>query len=376
MSHKAIQFIDLQAQQEAIRPLLNEALMKVLDHGHYIMGPEVQAFESDLSAFCGAKYVLSCANGTDALGLYLMAKNVGPGDAVFVPTFTFAATAEVVSWMGATPVFIDVLDDTYNIDPQSLEKGIEVAKKLGLKLSGVIPVDLFGLPADYDKIQDIANQYDMWVMADAAQGFGGAYKDRKVGTLGNATTTSFFPAKPLGCYGDGGAVFTDDEETYSILKSLRVHGQGSDKYDNVRIGMNARLDTLQAAILIEKLKIFPQEIEARNRIAKAYTDALKDLVKTPCVPEGYTSVWAQYTLDLEGRDRAKIMQSMKEAGIPTMIYYVKPLHLQTAYKHYPRAEETLEVSERLANNVMSLPMHPYLANKDQGVIVESLIKLV
>ncbi len=376
MSKKGIQFIDLQAQQKKIRPLINDAVLKVLDHGHYIMGPEVYDLEKALSDFCGAKHVLSCANGTDALGLYLMAKNVGAGEAVFVPTFTFAATAEVVSWMGATPIFVDVLEDTFNMDPKSLEKGIDVAKRMGLKLSGIIPVDLFGLPADYDQIQSIADEYDMWVLADGAQSFGATYKGKKVGTLGSTTTTSFFPAKPLGCYGDGGAVFTDDTNSYTVFKSLRVHGQGTDKYDNIRIGMNARLDTMQAAILIEKLRIFPDEIKARNYIASIYTEALKPYAKTPYVPQDVTSVWAQYTLDLEGRNRAKIMHFLKEAGIPTMIYYVKPLHLQTAYSHYPRAENSLRVSERLANDVMSLPMHPYLSNDEQSYIIEKLITVL
>ena len=368
-----IQFIDLKAQQAVIRPLLDQAVSRVLDHGHYIMGPEVKKFENDLKTFCGAPYALSCSDGTDALSLCLRAKNIGPGDAIFVPTFTFAATAEVVSWVGATPVFVDVLEDTYNLDTESLEAAIQVAKNLGLKLKGIIAVDLFGQPADYDAIQEIANHYGMWVMADAAQSFGAIYKNRKVGCLAEMTTTSFFPAKPLGCYGDGGAVFTNDRDLMEILQSLRIHGKGSDKYDNIRIGLNSRLDTIQAAILVEKLKIFSHEIAARNRVAKIYNEGLKNHVRTPYVPDDVTSVWAQYTVNLESKDRTAIMSRMKEVGVPTMIYYIKPLHLQTAYSHYPRAPH-LSVSERLASQVLSLPMHPYLSEEDQKYIIENFIK--
>jgi dTDP-4-amino-4,6-dideoxygalactose transaminase len=299
-----------------------------------------------------------------------MAKNVGPGDAIFVPSFTFAATAEVVAWMGATPVFIDSLEDTYNIDPISLELGIQTAKKLGLRPAGIIPVDLFGQPVDYDAIQTIADEYNLWVMADGAQSFGASYKGRKVGNIGDMATTSFFPAKPVGCYGDGGAIFTNDDELASIMKSRRVHGQGTDKYDNVRIGMNGRLDTIQAAILIEKLKIFPEELITRQKTADAYNNGLKDVVQIPYVMDGVTSAWAQYTISLpKGMNREKLMTDMKEAGIPTMIYYVKPLHLQTAYKHYPTAG-ALSVCESLADKVLSLPMSGYV-NK-QCVILKTL----
>ena len=278
-----------------------------------------------------------------------------------------------MSWVGATPVFVDVLEDTYNLDTESLEAAIQVAKNLGLKLKGIIAVDLFGQPADYDAIQEIANHYGMWVMADAAQSFGAIYKNRKVGCLAEMTTTSFFPAKPLGCYGDGGAVFTNDRDLMEILQSLRIHGKGSDKYDNIRIGLNSRLDTIQAAILVEKLKIFSHEIAARNRVAKIYNEGLKNHVRTPYVPDDVTSVWAQYTVNLESKDRTAIMSRMKEVGVPTMIYYIKPLHLQTAYSHYPRAPH-LSVSERLASQVLSLPMHPYLSEEDQKYIIENFIK--
>lgn len=371
----AIQFIDLKAQQLCIRPQIDAAIKRVLDHGAYIMGPEVYELEKQLAEFCGVKHAISCANGTDALGLGLMAKNVGPGDAIFVPSFTYAATAEVVAWMGATPVFIDSLEGTYNIDPVSLELGIQTAKKLGLRPAGIIPVDLFGQPADYDVIQKIADEHNLWVLADGAQSFGASYKGRKVGNIGDMATTSFFPAKPLGCYGDGGAIFTNDDELASIMKSLRVHGQGTDKYDNVRIGMNGRLDTIQAAILIEKLKIFPDELIARQQTAGAYNNGLKDVVQIPHVMHGATSAWAQYTVCLPNDiNREKLMTDLKEAGIPTMIYYVKPLHLQTAYKHYPTAG-ALPVCESLANKVLSLPMSGYVGNDQLSHIIDQFLTL-
>lgn len=373
-----MQFIDLRTQLELIRPHIDAAIKRVLDHGIFIMGPEVHTLEKQLAEFCGVKHVISCANGTDALGLGLMAKNVGPGDAVFVPSFTFAATAEVVSWVGATPVFIDSLEDTYNMDPKSLEQGIAQAKKLGLKPAGIIPVDLFGQPADYDAIQAIADEHGLWVMADGAQSFGASYKGLKVGNIGDMATTSFFPAKPLGCYGDGGAIFTNDDELAAIIKSLRVHGQGSDKYDNVRIGMNGRLDTIQAAILIEKLKIFPNELIARQKTADAYNAALKDILNIPHVIDGATSAWAQYTVLLpEHIDRSKLMTSLKEGGIPTMVYYVKPLHLQTAYKHYPTATgSALPVCEKLSERVLSLPMSGYVGGEEAFTVIQELKRMI
>ena len=364
-----IEFIDLGAQRRRIGQRMDDAVLRVVNHGKYIMGPEVAELEKKLSAFCGAKHTLSCANGTDALGLGLMALNVKPGDAILCPSFTFAATAEVIAWYGATAIFVDVFEDTFNMDPKSLEAGIETATRRGLKPVGVIPVDLFGQPADFDKIEPIARANKMWVMSDAAQSFGATYKDRKVGTMGQITTTSFFPAKPLGCYGDGGAVFTDDDKLIEVLRSLRVHGQGTDKYDNVRIGMNGRLDTMQAAVLIEKLAIFADEIVARDKVANAYAAALKDVAIVPVVKPGYTSVWAQYTIRLPGRDRDKIAATLKAQGIPTAIYYPKPLHVQTAYRDYPVAGNGLPVSERLAKEVLALPMHPYLDEATQGRIV-------
>jgi len=365
-----LEFIDLGAQRRRIGARMDEAIRRVVDHGRYILGPEVAELERQLAEFCGAKHVLSCANGTDALGLALMAKGLKAGQAVIAPSFTFAATAEVIAWFGATPIFADVLEDTFNIDPASFEAGIATARRLGIEPVGVIPVDLFGQPAAYDEILAIAKANRLWVLCDAAQSFGAAYKGRQVGTFGDLTTTSFFPAKPLGCYGDGGAIFVDDDETIAVLKSLRVHGQGTDKYDNVRIGMNARLDTIQAAILIEKLAIFADEIAARDKVAARYGELLGDVVKVPPVAKGSTSVWAQYTVRIPaGCGRDEVAARLKAAGIPSAIYYAKPLHLQTAYRDYPAAGNGLPVSERLAGEVLSLPMHPYLDEATQDLIV-------
>jgi len=367
-----IPFIDLGAQRRRLGQSVDDAILKVVNHGAYVMGPEIAALEAQLSAFCGARHALSCANGTDALGLILMAKGVKAGDAVLCPSFTFAATAEVVAWMGATPVFVDILDDTFNLDPASLENAVVTARRLGLNPVGLISVDLFGLPADYDAIEPICAREGLWLLSDAAQSFGATYKGRKVGTIGMATATSFFPAKPLGCYGDGGALFTDDDELADVMRSLRVHGQGTDKYDNVRIGINGRLDTMQAAILIEKLKIFPDEIAARDRVAMRYNELLRPMAIVPEVPRDLTSVWAQYTLRIRGFDRDAFQSDLKAAGIPTAVYYPKPLHRQTAYKAYPVAGNGLPVSERLADEVVSLPMHPYLTEEVQDRIVRAV----
>jgi dTDP-4-amino-4,6-dideoxygalactose transaminase len=368
-----VEFIDLGAQRRRLGRGIDEAILRVIDHGKFIMGPEVHAFEKELGAFCGAKHVVSCANGTDALGLALMAKNIQRGDAVLVPSFTFAATAEVVAWFDAVPVFVDVREGTFNMDPASLEAGIASAKRCGFEPAGIIPVDLFGLPAAYDELLAVAAAHRLWVISDAAQSFGAEYNGRKVGTLGDISTTSFFPAKPLGCYGDGGAIFTDDDDTAAVLKSLRVHGQGGDKYDNVRIGMNARLDTIQAAVLSQKLTIFADEIEARNRVAARYEELLEDLVTVPAVPPRHTSVWAQYTVRLPGGcDRDTVAARLKAAGVPTAVYYAKPLHQQTAYRQYPVAGNGLPVAERLAADVLSLPMHPYLAAPTQQRIAGAL----
>ncbi len=354
-------FIDLGAQRRRLGGLVDDAILRVLDHGQYIMGPEIAQLEADLSAFCGARHTISCGNGTDALALVLMAKGVRPGDAIMCPSFTFAATAEVVAWLGATPIFIDIFEDSFNIDPASLEAGIRTARDLKLRPVGLIAVDLFGQPADYDAIEPLCAREGLWLLCDAAQSFGAAYKGRKVGSIGMATATSFFPAKPLGCYGDGGAIFTDDDGLAEVILSLRVHGQGSDKYDNVRIGMNGRLDTMQAAVLIEKLKIFPDEIERRQRIADRYNAMLAGHAVVPRLIPGATSVWAQYTLRIPGFDRGAFQADLKAAGIPTAIYYPKPLHQQTAYRHFPVSGNGLPVSETVAHEVISLPMHPYLS---------------
>jgi dTDP-4-amino-4,6-dideoxygalactose transaminase len=364
-----IAFIDLAAQKKRIGPQVEAAIARVLEHGQYIMGPEVKAFEAQLGDFCGAKHVVSCASGTDALALVLMAKGVRPGDAILCPSFTFCATAEVVAWLGATPIFVDSDPQTFNMSIESLKQGLATARGLGLKPVGIIPVDLFGLAADYEAILALADAEGMWVMSDAAQSFGACVKGRKVGTFGLATATSFFPAKPLGCYGDGGAILTDDADLATILRSLRVHGQGSDKYDNVRIGMTARLDTIQAAILIEKLAVFADEIEARNRAASRYSAALADACEVPFVPADYVSVWAQYTLLVDPERRDTIAATLKAAGVPTAVYYPMPLHKQAAYRHYPVAGNGLPVSEDLCRRVLSLPMHPYLTDEVQDRVI-------
>jgi dTDP-4-amino-4,6-dideoxygalactose transaminase len=301
-----------------------------------------------------------------------MAKGIGPGDAVFCPAFTFCATAEVVALLGATPVFVDVEPDSFNIDATSLAAALPTAKRLGLTPKAVIPVDLFGLPADHDAITAVAASADLFILDDAAQAFGATYKGRPLGTFGHATATSFFPAKPLGCYGDGGAVFTDDDAMVDALVSLRVHGQGSDKYDNVRIGLTARLDTIQAAILSEKLKIFPEEIVAREEAARRYAQGLGDLAVVPKAPAGSTSVWAQYTIRIGGGRRDKVAAVLKAEGIPTAIYYPIPLHRQQAYRHYPVGEGGVAVSERSAAEVLSLPMHGYLDAATQARIIDAV----
>lgn len=361
-------FIDLKRQQERLQPQLEAAIARVLKHGQYILGPEVAELEKRLADFCGTRFALTCASGTDALLLALMAKGIGPGDAVFVPSFTFVATAEVVVLLNATPVFVDVDADTLLMDVQSLKTAAEAAGKQGLTPKAVIPVDLFGQPADYVQIQEIADTLQLIVVSDAAQSFGAIRAGKRVGALAPISATSFFPAKPLGCYGDGGAVFTDDEEVIDVLRSLRVHGQGKDKYDNVRLGINGRLDTLQAAILIEKLAIFPDEIIARQRVAEHYTEALKNVAETPVVTADATCVWAQYTIRVKDRDI--VAAKLKEHGIPTAIYYPIPLHRQVAYKGFPTAPDRLPVSAQVAKEVLSLPMHPYLTEADQDMIID------
>lgn len=365
-----IEFIDLGAQRRRIGARMDEAILRVVDHGKYIMGPEVAELERKLAAFCGAKHCIGVASGTDALLLALLAKGVTRGDAVLVPSFTFAATAEVVALLGATPVFVDVREDSFNLDPASLEAAIASAAAAGLVPKAVVPVDLFGQPADYDAIEPIARRHGLWMLADAAQSFGARYRDRNVGQIGDVVTTSFFPAKPLGCYGDGGAVFTDDDALAAAILSLRVHGQGNDKYDNVRIGLNGRLDTMQAAVLLEKLAVFADEIVARQRVAERYNERLGNRVRVPRLIPGVSSVWAQYTIVTDRRDR--VVAACKAAAVPTAIYYPLALSQQTAYRHYPKPPAGVPVSERLAQQVLSLPMHPYLDAPTQDRIIAAV----
>lgn len=370
----SIPFIDLAAQQARLRPALDKAIAGVLDAGRYIMGPQVAELEKQLAAFCGARHCLSCANGTDALQLALMALGIKAGDAVFVPSFTFAATAEVVPFLNATPVFVDCLPDTFNMDPESLKRAIVHAKSLGLNPACVIPVDLFGLAADYDELIPIARENGMKIIGDAAQGFGADYKGKITGSICDITTTSFFPAKPLGCYGDGGALFTDDDELKTLIDSFRVHGKGSHKYQNERVGMNSRLDTLQAAVLIEKLAVYAEEIEARQVVAGRYTAGLSNRIETPYVPDGLKSVWAQYTLKTGSEaDREALRSRAKDAGVPTEVYYPVPLHRQNAYKDFPSDPKGLAVSEDMSKRVISLPMHPYLERDVQDRIIAAIV---
>jgi UDP-2-acetamido-2-deoxy-ribo-hexuluronate aminotransferase len=373
LRQQAIPFIDVGSQRRRLGKTLDEAIARVLDHCQFINGPEVIQFEAELAAYSGAKHVVSCASGTDALLMVLMAEGIGPGDAVLCPSFTFCATGEVVVLTGATPVFVDVDAATFNMDVDSLKGGIAAARRFGLKPRAVIPVDLFGQSADHDAIVAVAEAEGLFVLDDAAQGFGASYKGRKIGTLGYATATSFFPAKPLGCFGDGGAIFTDDAELATRLKSIRAHGQGSDRYDNVRIGLTARLDTMQAAILIEKLKIFDDEIAARNKVAERYSRGLGNVVAVPRLASGCTSVWAQYTIRLpKGVDRDGFAAALKAEGVPTAIYYPKSMHQQTAYRDFPTADGGLPVSELLSADVISLPMHAYLDEATQDRIIAAV----
>jgi len=371
-----IPFVDVAAQRRRLGRRIDDAIARVLAHCQFVMGPEVHALEAELARFCGARHAIAVASGTDALLLVLLAKGFGPGDAVFCPAFTFAATAEPVALLNATPVFVDVEEASFNIAPASLERAITTAKQRGLRPRAVIPVDLFGQSADYDAIAPVAAAEGMFVIADAAQAFGATYKARKVGTLAPVTITSFFPAKPLGCYGDGGAVFTDDDDLARIIRSLRIHGQGADRYDNVRIGITGRLDSIQAAVLIEKLKIFSDEIAARHRAACRYHDALGDAVIVPRVADGLASVWAQYTIRLPAGRRAEVAARLRAEGVPTAIYYPKPLHRQDAFRQFPVAGNGLSVTDRLAEEVLSLPMHAYLDEPTQDRIIDAVRRAV
>ena len=392
-----MEFIDLKTQQKRIKKQLDENIQRVLAHGNYIMGPEIKELESKLAEYVGVKHAIGCASGTDALLMALMAYGVGPGDAIFTAPFTFIATAEVISLLGATPVFVDIDPNTFNIDPAKLALAITALKSNDPSLHplpftihnspltprGIIPVDLFGLPADYDAIDAVARDHGLFVIEDAAQSFGAEYNGRESCSFGNIACTSFFPAKPLGCYGDGGMCFTNEDKLAAVLESIRVHGKGSHKYDNARIGINGRLDTLQAAILLAKFDIFPVEIEARQKVAHNYSTALKNhystsnvqpfSFSTPLIPEGYKSAWAQYSiLAADELHRTKLMDKLKENGIPTAIYYPKPLHLQTAFANLGYRKGDFPVSEECADRIFSLPMHPYMTTEDQKRISQCL----
>ena len=368
-----VPFIDLQAQRRRIASEIERAVMTAVEGGQWVMGPQVRALEEQFATYAGVKHCIACANGTDALMIVLRAWEIGPGDAVFVPAFTFAASAEIVALVGATPVFVDVLEDTYNLDPLSLEAAFAMIKREGkLTPRAIMPVDLFGQPADYNAIEPIATRERLKLLVDTAQAFGATLDGRQTASIGDAAATSFFPAKPLGCYGDGGATFTNDDGLADLLRSIRMHGQGSDKYENVRIGVNSRLDTIQAAILTEKMKIFPEEIEMRERIARRYTEGFRrsNRVRPPHVMEGARSTWAQYTI--QAPDRDKLAADLKAKGIPTAIYYPTPLSHQKGYAHFPSAGTP--ISDRIAKHVISLPMHPYLDEAAQDRIISAVLE--
>ena len=366
-----MQFIDLGAQRARIGSRMKAAIERVVDSGAYILGPDVREFEQQLANYVGVKNVIACANGTDALLLPLLASGIGPGDAVFCPSFTFAATAEVVALAKAEPVFVDIDPDSYNISAASLEEAIAMVRAEGrLTPRAIIPVDLFGLAADYAAITSIAQREGLLVIEDAAQAMGGMLDNRMCGSFGHVGSTSFYPAKPLGCYGDGGAMFTDDDAFAEKLRSFAFHGKGETQYDNIHVGLNSRLDTVQAAILIEKLAIFEDEMAERQIVAERYTDGLAGIVKTPAVPKNRRSAWAQYAIETPRRDELKA--HLQAQGIPSVIYYVKPLHQQVAYRDYPRTPGGLAVSEELPERILCLPMHPYLSAADQERIVDTI----
>ena len=370
-----MQFIDLDRQRERLGGRLDAAIAKVVASGKYILGPEVAEFERQLADYAGVKHVIACANGTDALLLPLLAWGIGPGDAVFVPSFTFAATAEVVALAKAEPVFVDIDPDTYNMDPADLEAAIAQVKSEGrLKPRAIIPVDLFGLAADYNAIEAIAAREGLLVIEDAAQSVGGVRDNRRCGAFGHVGATSFYPAKPLGCYGDGGAMFTDDGDLAARLRSFAFHGKGETQYDNIHVGLNSRLDTIQAAILLEKLAILEEEVNARQEVARRYSEGLGDVVKVPAIPIGHRSAWAQYAIETPHRDALKA--HLQDKDIPSVIYYVKPLHEQVAYRHFPRSHNGLPVSSALPNRILCLPMHPYLEVSEQDRIIAAIRSFV
>jgi len=373
MSTGPISFIDLKTQYQQMESAIKSRVLAVLEHGRYISGPEVTELEEKLAEFTGAKHAIACSSGTDALLMPLMAWELGPGDAVFTTPFTFIATAEVLSLLGVTPIFVDIDPKTFNLDPQALEEAVQAVKREGkLKARGVIPVDLFGLPADYDAINAIAAKHDLFVLEDTAQGLGGIYKGRKAGNLAEVAATSFYPAKPLGGYGDGGAIFTNDGDMAAMLRSIREHGQGVDRYHNVRLGINGRLDSLQAAVLLVKLAHFPEELDARQRVAERYSAKLQG-VTVPHIPEGYRSAWAQYSVLSAKRD--EVRQNLTGMDIPTVIYYIVPLHLQPVFvARYGNQAGRFPVSERVSSQIFSLPMHPFLKEEEIDRIVEAVAK--
>lgn len=360
-----MQFRDLQKQYQVLKTEMDAAVMEVMQAGNFISGQQVKELEKGLAEYVGVKHCITCANGTDALTLAMMAWNIGPGDAVFVPDFTFFASGETVAFEGATPIFVDVKEDTFNMSPDSLEQAILEVKKEGkLMPKAIVAVDLFGQPADYTKIKKIAEKYELLLLEDGAQGFGGEINGQKACSFGDISTTSFFPAKPLGCYGDGGAIFTDNDEWAQLIRSYCIHGKGDHKYDNVRIGVNSRLDTMQAAVLQVKLKAFKEyEVEAANKVAAKYTELLSNVVKTPIVKEGFYSSWAQYCILLDNaKERDALQQYLKEQGIPSMIYYPKPMCKQTAFEGMDCVKVSLAVTEGLCERILALPIHPYLSD--------------
>ena len=374
-----MEYIDLKAQYKRLKDKIDNNIQNAISNAEFISGPEVKQLEEKLAEYVGRKYCVTCANGTDALTIAMRVLNVKTNDAVFVPSFTFYSTSEVVSLEGATPIFVDVDERTFNIDAMKLEKAIkQVINEGKLNPKAIIPVDLFGQVANFPEILEIAEKYNLKVVEDGAQGFGGSINGKMACSFGDISTTSFFPAKPLGCYGDGGAIFTDDEEVYELMLSLRVHGKGSFKYENVRVGYNSRLDTIQAAILLPKFEAFKEyELDNRNKFAKMYTEKLKDIIKTPVVPEGYVSSWAQYTLILDSEEeRNNLQDELKKAGIPTMVYYPIPLHKQIVYEGYNFNLDDLKVSEELSKKVLSIPMHPYMNEETVNKICDEIIKIL
>lgn len=372
-SHSAIKFIDLHAQREKIQAPIDAALQDVMSHGQFILGDEVKQLEEELKTYTGAKHAISCASGTDALKLVLLTKDIKVNDVIFVPSFTFAATAEVVAELGAIPYFIDVCPDTYNLNPSSLLAGIEEAKNKGLVLKGIIAVDLFGLPADYPALQSIAHKNNLWILADAAQSFGGAIGKKRVGNLCDMTATSFFPSKPLGGYGDGGCIFTNDNDLNDLTRSLRAHGTGADKYDHIRVGLNSRLDTLQAAILLKKLDIFDDELARRQHIANFYAESLSPKFHVPQTPDDFTHGFGLYTIRCESQQQRDALKAhLNDNNIPSVIYYHRPLHKQVAYEQFPQVNQKLPVTELLCEQVLSLPMHPYLEDNQLEFICDTL----